>query len=141
MSSALNSTFEAAAKIGDMMPDGHAHAGLIYFGTLLNDPGDERDTYVKYDPAAGLTIGQSGEWADRQGGKLMTLKEGDKFTAAIKGNSNLAKHFNLSGSFPAGFVWLAEPFSDRRTWCQRLSDGRRSSSRNDKLPALCVVRR
>jgi hypothetical protein len=47
------------------------------------------------------------------------------------------------GSFPAGYVWLAEPLTDYRNgaWCQRLSDGDQGYNyRNNELPVLCVVR-
>jgi hypothetical protein len=68
--------------------------------------------------------------------RLTTLKgKGGAFTEI----------FNRGNSFPAGYVWLAEPGTNGRldAWCQRLSDGGQYDDglhRGGELPVLCVVR-
>ena len=65
--------------------------------------------------------------------------------SALKGKGGtVTELFNRGGSFPAGYVWLAEPSTDvsYNAWCQRLSDGGQDDyhHQNYELPVLCVVR-
>lgn len=56
---------------------------------------------------------------------------------------NQIPFLNLSGSFPAGYVWLAEPDTNFSylAWCQRISDGVQYDYYRDyELPVLSVRR-
>jgi hypothetical protein len=82
-------------------------------------------------------------WATKQGGALPTSKQGDYLTTLKGIGGAFTEIFNRGKSFPAGYVWLAEPctiFSEN-AWCQRLSDGDQPNHhRNHELPVLCVRR-
>jgi hypothetical protein len=74
---------------------------------------------------------------------LPTREQGDYLTTLKGKGGAFTEIFNRGGSFPAGYVWLAEPHSYYRdlAWCQRLSDGDQYyDSRYGGLPVLCVVR-
>ena len=65
--------------------------------------------------------------------------------SALKGKGGtVTELFNRGGSFPAGYVWLAEPTTLFRNdaWCQRLSDGVQTNYgyRYNELPVLCARR-
>jgi hypothetical protein len=82
-------------------------------------------------------------WATEQGGALPTRKQGDYLTTLKGKGGAFTELFNRGGSYPAGYVWLAEPLPDTRdtAWCQRLSDGAQDYSyRYDELPVLSVRR-
>ncbi len=79
-------------------------------------------------------------WATSQGGALPTRAQADSLTT-LKDDPAFASLFNRGTSFPAGYVWLAEPYTNFRlsAWCQRLSDGGQYyHPRNVELPVLCV---
>jgi hypothetical protein len=85
-------------------------------------------------------------WVAEQGGALPTRAQGDYLTTLKGKGGAFTELFNRSGSFPAGYVWLAEPYTTHyrkpRAWCQRLLDGDQYyyAYRNDELPVLCVRR-
>jgi hypothetical protein len=82
-------------------------------------------------------------WASGQGGSLPTRKQGDYLTTLKGKGGAFTEIFNRGNSFPAGFVWLAEPStgSSINAWCQRLSDGdQHSYGCSYELPVLCVRR-
>jgi hypothetical protein len=82
-------------------------------------------------------------WAQGQGGSLPTRKQGDYLTTLKGKGGAFTEIFNRGNSFPAGYVWLAEPltYSSYLAWCQRLSDGDQLNNfRNDELPVLRVRR-
>jgi hypothetical protein len=79
-----------------------------------------------------------------QRGSLPTKKQGDYLTTLKGKGGAFTEIFNRGKSFPAGYVWLAEPhaFSRNFAWCQRLSDGHQSDYgyRFNEVPVLCVRR-
>jgi hypothetical protein len=83
-------------------------------------------------------------WAQGQRGSLPTKKQGDYLTTLKGKGGAFTEIFNRGKSFPAGYVWLAEPhaFSRNFAWCQRLSDGHQSDYgyRFNEVPVLCVRR-
>jgi hypothetical protein len=82
-------------------------------------------------------------WAQGQGGSLPTREEGDYLTTLKGKGGAFTEIFNRGNSFPAGYVWLAEPYTLNRdyAWCQRLSDGDQTGSYWFKeLPVLSVRR-
>ena len=83
-------------------------------------------------------------WAKEQGGSLPTRKQGDYLTTLKGKGGAFTELFNRDNSFPAGFVWLAEPDTYLRdfAWCQRLSDGDQYYGyyRHDELPVLSIRR-
>ena len=128
----------AALQIGDIESDGD-HKGFIYGGIL---PGDKKPIWFS---AARTTMDHfsAASWAIQQGGTLPTRKQGDYLTTLKISGGAFTEIFNRGNSFPAGYVWLAEPSTLVRdnAWCQRLSDGDQYTDyRTDELPVLCVVR-
>ena len=58
---------------------------------------------------------EAAAWAEGQGGSLPTRKQGDYLTTLKGKGGAFTEIFNRGGSFPAGYVWLAEPYPDSRT--------------------------
>ena len=82
-------------------------------------------------------------WAEGQRGSLPTRKQGEYLTTLEGKGGAFTELFNRGGSFPAGYVWLAEPFTlfSYNAWCQRLSDGDQNYDlRFYELPVLSVRR-
>ena len=115
------------------------HKGEIYGGIL---PSDNKPIWFSAAPKA-MDHFKAAAWATEQGGTLPTRKQGDYLTTLKGKGGALTEIFNRGNSFPAGYVWLAEPYADFRgfAWCQRLSDGAQDNvSRGYELPVLCCVR-
>jgi hypothetical protein len=122
--------------IGDLMPSDDAHAGCSYAGE-----DEEGELWLSIAPER-INHYDGADWAKQQGGSLPTRREG-KYLDSAKGK--LANLFNLSGSFPEGYIWLAEPdtYSKKYAWVQDLSTGNQNGNGNRmmaKLPVLCVRR-
>src|SRR6266700_5583835 len=98
-------------EIGTVMPEGDTRAGCTYAGADENGP-----LWVSPFAPKRLNHDAAADWAKARGGGLPTMKEG-KYLDSVKGG--LGKLFNLSGSFPDGYVWLAEPLAIARNyfWC------------------------
>jgi hypothetical protein len=131
---------KGALEIGAVVPGGDAHAGFIYGGIL---PSDKKPIWFSQLAPELMTHFGAAAWAEEQGGSLPTRKQGD-YLMTLKGKGGaFTEIFNRGGSFPAGFVWLAEPSTYRRVnaWCQRLSDGDQYDyGRNHELPVLACFR-
>ncbi|MGC2468043.1 MAG: hypothetical protein WA517_22825 [Candidatus Acidiferrum sp.] len=143
-----------AREIGDIECDGD-HKGEIYGGIL---PSDNKPIWFSQPAPRLMNHYNAAAWAEKQGGSLPTRKQGD-YLDTIKVQGAFKQFFNRSGSFPAGYVWLAEPAvscvaswnwharssscrrGNPRAWWQRLSDGAQGNgSQNVKLPVLRVRR-
>jgi hypothetical protein len=128
----------AEPEIGDIERAGD-HKGEIYGGIL---PSDNKPIWFSAAPKS-MDHFNAASWATEQGGALPTRKQGDYLTTLRGKGGAFTELFNRGGSFPAGYVWLAEPNIDFRddAWCQRLSDGGQIyDSRYYDLPVLCVRR-
>ena len=78
-----------------------------------------------------------------KGRALPTRKQGDYIDSIKDKGGALTELFNHGTSFPAGYVWLAEPgtYNRSRAWCQRLGDGCQYDYHRDlELPVLCCIR-
>lgn len=135
------SRFSAVPEIGDVERDGD-HKGEIYGGLWPKEYGGD-DKPIWFSAARKLMDHYAAAaWASEQGGSLPTRKQGD-YLDTVNGKGAFKDLFNLTGSFPAGFVWLAEPDTDSlKAWCQSLGDGDQGTYyRGDhELPVLCVRR-
>jgi hypothetical protein len=135
--SANDSTARSSSEIGAIEKSGD-HKGEIYGGIY---PADQKPIWFSAAPKL-MDHYAAAAWANERGGALPTRKQGD-YLDSIKDQGAFKTLFNRSGSFPAGYVWLAEPLTTSRNfaWCQRLSDGvQYFYYRNDELPVLCVRR-
>ena len=118
------------------------HNGEIYGGIL---PSDNKPIWFLAAPKV-MDHYTAVAWAEGQGGSLPTRNQGDYLTTLKgKGDAFFTEIFNRGSSFPAGYVWLAEPSTHGRdgAWCQRLSDGRQGNyygALDYELPVLCVLR-
>jgi hypothetical protein len=131
---------KATLEIGAVALAGE-HKGEIYGGIL---PTDNKPIWFLAAPKS-MDNFNAASWAYEQGGALPTRKQGDYLTTLKGKGGAFTELFNRGGSFPAGYVWLAEPDTGFRVnaWCQRLSDGDQgylSEDRSQKLPVLCVRR-
>jgi len=129
----------AAHEIGAIESTGE-HKGEIYGGIY---PGDKKPIWFSAAPKV-MDHYKAAAWAEGQGGSLPTRKQGDYLTTLKGKGGAFTEIFNRGGSFPAGYVWLAEPyaFSGGLAWCQRLRDGDQNHllNRTNELPVLSVFR-
>jgi hypothetical protein len=129
------------ANVGDVEPDGD-NKGEIYGGIWSKEAGgDNKPIWFSAAPELMTHFGAAA-WAEWQGGSLPTRRQGD-YLDTIKDQGAFKTLFNRSGSFPAGYVWLAESTINlgNPAWCQRLSDGAQNLRFRDyELPVLCVRR-
>jgi hypothetical protein len=129
---------KATHEIGAIEITGE-HIGEIYGGIY---PADYKPIWFSRLAPNLMDHYAAAAWAKEQGGALPTRKQGD-YLDSIKDKGAFKTIFNHSGSFPAGYVWLAEPYPGLRddAWCQRLSDGDQGNYyRNGELPVLSVRR-
>jgi hypothetical protein len=122
LQAAANDTATKATtpEIGAIESTGE-HKGEIFGGTY---PADNKPIWFSAAPKL-MDHYNAAAWAIEQGGELPTKKQGD-YLDTLKGKvCAFTEIFNRGNSFPAGYVWLAEPHSSLRddAWCQRLSDG------------------
>jgi hypothetical protein len=126
---------KAAHEIGAIESDGD-HKGEIYGGIY---PADNKPIWFSAAPRL-MDHYTALAWAS---GSLPTRKQGNYLTTLKGKGGAFTEIFNRGSSFPAGYVWLAEPSTGNRhyAWCQRLSDGDQGfSTRNVELPVLSVRR-
>jgi hypothetical protein len=129
---------KSAHEIGDIERNGD-HKGEIYGGIY---PADNKPIWFSAAPKL-MDHYAAAAWAQGQRGSLPTRKQGDYLTTLKGKGGAFTELFNRGGSFPAGYVWLAGPYTIGRydAWCQRLSDGFQTNGhRNTELPVLCVRR-
>jgi hypothetical protein len=129
---------KATHEIGTIESTGE-HKGEIYGGIY---PADNKPIWFLGAPRL-MTHYKAAAWAATQGGSLPTRKQGDYLTTLKDKGGAFTDIFNRGGSFPAGYVWLAEPSTNFRVsvWCQRLSNGDQGiNHRNNELPVLSVRR-
>ena len=129
---------KATHEIGDIERDGD-HKGEIYGGIL---PSDNKSIWFSTAPKL-MDQYAAAAWAKEQGGSLPTRKQGDYLTTLKGKGGAFTEIFNRGSSFPAGYVWLAEPgtYSRNFAWCQRLSVGDQYDFyRTLELPVLSVRR-
>jgi hypothetical protein len=129
---------KAAHEIGAIESTGE-HKGEIYGGIY---PADNKPIWFSAAPKV-MDHYKAAAWAEGQGGSLPTRKQGDYLTTLKGKGGAFTEIFNRGGSFPAGYVWLAEPLTYGRNhaWCQRLSYGDQYNYyRTNELPVLSVRR-
>jgi hypothetical protein len=129
---------KATLEIGAVESTGE-HNGEIYGGIL---PSDNKPIWFLAAPKS-MDHFNAASWATEQGGALPTRKQGDYLTTLKGRGGAFTELFNRGGSAPAGYVWLAAPYTfySSLAWCQRLSDGYQYyDDRNIELPVLCVIR-
>jgi hypothetical protein len=132
---------KATHEIGAIESTGE-HKGEIYGGIY---PADNKPIWFSAAPKV-MDHYAAAAWAEGQGGALPTRKQGDYLTTLNIIGGAFTEIFNRDTSFPAGFVWLAEPnpnYSSALAWCQRLSDGDQYydvDHRLGELPVLCCIR-
>jgi hypothetical protein len=132
----------AAPETGVIETTGE-HKGEIYGGIC---PDDNKPIWFSQLAPKLMDHYEAAAWAaDEQGGALPTRKQGDYLTTLKGKGGAFTELFNRGGSFPAGYVWLAEPYKFDRleAWCQRLSDGSQYCDTGrliNKMPVLSVRR-
>jgi hypothetical protein len=135
---ANDSAAKPTPEIGTIESAGE-HKGEIYGGIY---PADNKPIWFSVAPRL-MDHYKAAAWAEEQGGSLPTRKQGDYLTTLKGKGGAFTEIFNRGNSYPAGYVWLAEPstFSRFHAWCQRLGDGdQHDFHRNLELPVLSVRR-
>jgi hypothetical protein len=126
-------------KIGAVTLAGD-HRGEIYGGIYR---ADNRPIWFLAAPKS-MDHFNAASWATEQGGALPTRAQGDYLTTLKGKGGAFTELFNRGTSFPAGYIWLAEPNTNHsfNAWCQRLSDGDQNGTLYWKyrLPVLSVRR-
>jgi len=137
---------KATHEIGAIESAGE-HKGEIYGGLWSKEyGGDNKPIWFLAASDKLLQHHAAADWAEKQGGALPTTKQRDYLTTLKGKGGAFTEIFNRGNSFPAGYVWLAEPspYHSNPAWCQRLSDGDQNfnglSLQGAALPVLCVVR-
>jgi hypothetical protein len=118
---------------------GDVRADWIYGGIY---PADNKPIWFLKAPKL-IDHYKAAAWAEEQGGSLPTRKQGDYLTTLKGKGGAFTEIFNRGTSFPAWYVWLAEPGTVDRlnAWCQDVRSGVQISSlRLHELPVLCVRR-
>src|ERR1022692_4697957 len=95
---------KATHEIGDIESTGE-HKGETYGGIL---PSDNKPIWFLVAPKS-MDHFNAASWETEQGGALPTRKQGDYLTTLKGKGGAFTELFNRGGSFPAGYVWLAEP--------------------------------
>ncbi len=128
-------------EIGAIESTGN-HKSEIYGGIWSREYGGDNLPIWFSAPPKLMDHYEAAAWAEKQGGALPTKKQGGYLTTLRGKGGGFTEIFNRGGSFPSGFVWLAEHVPGYRgsAWCQRLNDGHQKSyiTRYAKLPVLCV---
>jgi hypothetical protein len=128
---------KATPEIGAVAPAGD-HKGEIYGGIFP----DGKPGWILAAPTV-MNHYNAAAWAKEHGGSLPTRKQGDYLTTLKGKGGAFTEIFDRANSFPAGYIWLAEPDTDFSggAWCQRLSDGDQGNVyRFGELPVLSVIR-
>jgi len=115
------------------------HQGEIYGGIL---PSDNKPIWFSAAPKL-MDHYAAAAWAEGRNGSLPTREQGNYLTTLKGKGGAFTEMFNRGDSFPAGFVWLAEPTTDGRVnaWCQLLADGDQYEYfRTSELPVLSIRR-
>ena len=119
------------------------HKGEIYGGVWSKKyGGDNKPIWFSVAPRL-MDHYAAAAWAEGKGGSLPTRKQGDHLTTLKSKGGAFTEIFNRGGSFPAGYVWLGELYTNFRNgaWFQRLSIGDHyHTSRYTELPVVCVRR-
>jgi hypothetical protein len=105
-----NDNGEAAPEVGDIMPEGHAHAGRIYLGPSASTG---RPLYAASQDSGVYKWREAMDFAAKQnnGASVPTQDELDQLyeardTGALKGT------FNLTGYDPAAWYWSSTAYRD-----------------------------
>jgi len=100
---------KATLEIGAVALAGD-HKNEIYGGIL---PSDNKPIWFLAAPKS-MDHFNAASWATEQGGALPTRKQGDYLTTLKGRGGAFTELFNRGGSFPAGYVWLAEPLHQQQ---------------------------
>jgi hypothetical protein len=136
---AANDTSSRATHEIGAIENAGEHKGEIYGGIY---PADNKPIWFSAAPKV-MDHYKAAAWAEGQGGSLPTMEQGDYLTTLKGKGGAFTEIFNRGNSFPAGYVWLAEPDPNvtGSAWSQRLSDGDQSNYfRFYELPVLGVFR-
>ena len=101
---------KAALQIGDIEETGD-HKGEIYGGIY---PADNKPIWFLTVPEL-MDHHRAGSWARKQRATLPTRKQGNYLTTLKGKGGGFTELFNRGGSFPAGYVWLAERYTSSVT--------------------------
>ena len=143
MRTAANDTAaKAAHEIGAIETTGE-HKGEIYGGIWTKEYGGDNKPIWFSAASRPMVHYAAAAWAKEQGGSLPTRKQGDYLTTLKGKGGAFTEIFNRGNSYPAGYVWLAEPYAilGYHAWCQEVRSGDQSIlHRNGELPVLSVRR-
>jgi hypothetical protein len=125
----------AEPKIGDKMPDGTVLAGI--------SPDTNKPMYATpADASLTMTFNDAYIYAaklDAHGHKDWRLPTRAELNVLFNNRAAIGS-FNLTGSYPTGWYWIASPYYGWNAWGQRFSDGYQHYNLKDNPSAVRCVR-
>lgn len=126
---------KAELQVGDMMPEGHKHAGRIYGGVSKTEG---KPFYVAPNDSGVFQWKEAMKFASTQGARVPSADELDQMHDAE--NTGAFKNtFNLTGSLPAGWYWSSTQVDNSDARVQRFTDGGRSWNYKGNLSSVRLV--
>ncbi len=127
-----------ALTIGEMMPEGHSHAGWIYGGISKTT---RQPFYIAPKDTKISTWDEATAYGEQGQARLPSDKELRQIYAA-RARGALKNTFNLTGYWPEGFYWTATTCKEANTYAYdfRFRDGNRMADNKNSRISLRLVR-
>lgn len=132
----MGATANKTLEIGDVMPEGHEHAGWIYGGISRTT---NKPFYIAPKDSGAMLWQEAMDFAARIHASLPSSEELNQMYQA-RNEGALKATFNTTGSFPAGWYWSSSQSYDYSAWAQRFSDGLQYDSGKFVASSLRLVR-
>ena len=117
--SAIAKRISDALKVGDVMPEGHEHAGWIYGGISKTT---SKPFYIAPKDSGVMLWEEAMDFAARSNASVPSREELNQIYEA-RNEGALKCTFNTAGSHPAGWYWSSSQDGKYYAWAQRFSDG------------------
>jgi Protein of unknown function (DUF1566) len=126
-------------KIGDVMPEGHEHAGWIYGGVSKTT---NKPFYIAPRDSGVMRWRDAMDFAARSNADLPSREELNQiYIYRVRNEGALKDSFNTTGSNPAGGYWSSSQNGKCHAWIQRFSDGFQYYFNKGNQSSLRLVRR
>jgi hypothetical protein len=131
-----NTASPAALKVGDVMPEGHEHAGWIYGGISKTT---DKPFYVASKGSGVMRWQEAMDFATRSNASVPSREELSQMYEA-RNEGALKGTFNTTGSNPAEWYWSSSRGNFfNGAWAQRFSDGNQNYNYRTGHTQRCAV--
>jgi hypothetical protein len=134
--SAIVNEVSDVLKVGDLMPEGHDHAGWVYGGISRTT---SKPFYIAPKDSGVMQWQEAMHFAARSNASLPSSDELDQMYKA-RNEGALKGTFNTTGSILASWYWSSAQDRVFVAYAQRFSDGNRSWDTKDFRSSLRLVR-